>query len=192
LLLKLFSGTEYFAERHAQVASLSPSRPQASEYAPFYANYVALASEADVLAALAKQLEDVLSLLRDLPEATANTRHAPYTWSVKQVLGHITDADREFGHRAFRFSRKDPTPVPGFDENAYTNVAPFDSCSLSELLSEFEHVRRANLLLFGRLSAEAWSQSGVASNNSVTVRALAYIVLGHTRHHLNILRKRLS
>jgi hypothetical protein len=174
------------------MATATTSRPQATEYAPSYANYVALASEEDVLGALSRQLEEMLTLLRGLPEATANTRHAPYTWSVKQVVGHITDADREFGHRSFRFSRKDPTPLPSFDENAYTANASFDSRSLEELLDEFEHIRRANLLLFGRLSPEEWSLSGVASNNRVTVRALVYIILGHTRHHLNILHKRLA
>jgi len=174
------------------MSTATASRPQSTEYAPFYANYVALAKEDDVVAALAKQLDEMLALLRGLPEATANTRHAPYTWSVKQVVGHITDADREFGHRSFRFSRKDPTPLPGFDEKPYTDNAQFDLCSLEELLDEFEHIRRANLLLFGRLKPEQWELSGVASNNPVTVRALAYIILGHTRHHLNILHKRLA
>ncbi len=168
------------------------SRPAANEYATFYANYVALATEADVLAALSAQLDETLSLLRGRSEETANTRHAPYTWSVKQVIGHVTDADRVFGHRAFRFSRNDPTPLPAFDENAYTNNAPFDACPLGELLDEFEHIRRANILLFRHLPAEAWSRTGIASNNPVTVRALAYIIVGHTRHHVNILHKRLA
>jgi uncharacterized damage-inducible protein DinB len=169
-----------------------PSRPETSEYGPYYAKYVALANETDVLAGLSGQLDEFLSLLRGLPETTANTRHAPYTWSVKQVVGHITDAEREFGHRAFRFSRNDPTPLPGFDENPYVANAPFEAASLDDLLDEFEHVRRANLSLFRRLPAEAWHRSGVASNNPVTVRALAYIIVGHTRHHLNILHKRLE
>jgi hypothetical protein len=174
------------------MATLSPARPQAGEYGEYYERYVSLATEGDVVAALTTQLNEMLALLRGLPEATAKTRHAPYTWSVKQVVGHITDADREFGHRAFRFSRNDPTPMPGFDQNPYTDAAPFDACTLESLLDEFEHVRRANLFLFGRLPTEAWSRSGTASGNTVTVRALAYILLGHTRHHLNILRKRLS
>jgi hypothetical protein len=174
------------------MTALASSRPKSSDYADYYEKYVSLAGEEDVVGALAKQLDEALSLLRGLPEATANTRHAPYTWSVKQVIGHVTDGEREFGHRAFRFSRKDPTPMPSFDETTFTNNAPFDSCSLDELVDEFEHVRRANLLLFGRLSPETWSLSGVASNNSVTVKALAYIMLGHARHHLNILRKRLA
>jgi uncharacterized damage-inducible protein DinB len=183
---------DVLAERWKIVATVVPARPEASEYGPHYTNYVALATEGDVLAALSTQLDEILALLRGLPEATANTRHAPYTWSVKQVLGHVTDADREFGHRAFRFSRNDPTPLPAFEENAYVNNAPFDETTLSDLLDEFEHIRRANLALFRRLSAEAWSRTGVASNKSVTVRALAYIIVGHTRHHVNILHKRLS
>lgn len=174
------------------MATTAPSRPAANEYAPSYANYVALATEGDLLAALSTQLDEMLALLRNLPEETANTRHAPYTWSIKQVVGHLTDADREFGHRAHRFSRNDPTPLPGFDEVAYTNNAPFDASRLGDLLDEFEHVRRGNLLMFRRMPAEAWTRTGVASNNPVSVRALAYVILGHTRHHLNILHKRLA
>jgi uncharacterized damage-inducible protein DinB len=174
------------------VATLIPSRPEAVEYALPYANYIALATESDILAALSTQLDEVLSLLRGLSEATANTRHAPYTWSVKQVVGHVTDGDREFGHRAFRFSRGDSTPLPGFDENAYVQNASFDASPLSELLNEFEYVRRTNLSFFRRLPAEAWLRSGIASNHPVTVRALAYIIVGHTRHHMNILKKRLG
>jgi len=40
------------------------------------------------------------------------------------------------------------------------------------------------------LSEEAWKRSGVASDNPISVRALAYILLGHERHHLRILRER--
>jgi len=170
----------------------SPSRPEATEYAPFYANYMSLASEDDVLPALTRQLEEMLGLLRGLPESIANTRHAPYTWSVKQVVGHLTDAERVFGHRAFRFARNDPTPLSGFDENVYVSNAAFDDSLFSDLLTEFELVRRANVLHFQQLPAAAWSRSGVANGNSVSVRALAYILLGHTRHHLEILRKRLA
>jgi hypothetical protein len=168
------------------------ARPQSTEYGPYYANYVALAPDEDVLAALEKQLDDTLTLLRGLPEATGNTRHPPYTWSVKQVVGHLTDAERVFGHRAFRFSRNDPTPLPSFDENPYVDNAPFNSYALKDLVAEFEWVRRANLSMFQHFPADAWLRWGIASDNKVTVRALAYVLLGHARHHLTILRKRLA
>jgi hypothetical protein len=174
------------------VAAPNASRPEPTEYAPAYENYVALVPETDIQAALSAQLEEVLALLRGVSETTANTRHPPYTWSVKQVVGHLTDAERVFGHRAFRFGRNDPTPLPGFDENAYVRDAPFDACLLGDLLADFEFVRRANLSLFRQLPPEAWLRSGTANGTKVSVRALAYALVGHARHHLTILRKRLS
>jgi hypothetical protein len=180
------------SKRQSLVATFSPARPAAGEYASFYANYVALATEEDVISALAKQLDDTLALLRGLSEEVAKTRHAPYTWSVKQVVGHVTDAERVFSYRAMRFARNDPTALPSFDENAYVNNANFDNSVLTDLLAEFEHLRRANISFFRQLPAEAWSRTGIASDNPVTVRALAYVIVGHTRHHMNIMKKRLS
>jgi hypothetical protein len=170
----------------------NPGRPQSTEYAPFYANYVALAPDQDVLAALGTQLDDMLALLDGVEEETGNTRHPPYTWSVKQVVGHLTDAERVFGHRAFRFGRNDPTPLPPFDENVYVDNAPFDACPLKGLAAEFEWSRRGNLSMFRHLPPEGWLRWGVANDNKVTVRALAFILLGHARHHLAILQKRLA
>jgi hypothetical protein len=174
------------------MAVFVPSRPESTEYAPFYENYIALVTEEDIHSALADQLEDVLSLLRDLPESVGDTRHPPYTWSVRQVIGHITDGERVFGHRAFRFSRNDPTQLPSFDENHYVSNGQFDACRLADLVEEFAHVRRGNLAFLRQLPAEAWLRRGVASEKTVSVRALAYVLLGHARHHLNILRKRLG
>jgi hypothetical protein len=174
------------------VAHSTSGRPEPAEFAPFYASYIALVPEEDVVPALGAQLEDALGLLRGLPEAVANTRHPPYTWSVKQVIGHVTDAERVFGHRAFRFARNDPTPQPGFDEKAYVANTPFDAGAFGDLLAEFELVRRANLALFRGIPAEAWLRCGLANGTNVSVRALAYIIVGHARHHVSILRKRLG
>jgi hypothetical protein len=171
-------------------ASLSV-RPAAHEYPPAFANYVALVHENDIQAGLHNQLEEALALLGNVSEKVGNTRHPPYTWSVKQVLGHITDGERVFGHRAFRFARNDPTPLPSFDENDYVRHAVFDEVPLSDLLREFELVRRANLLMLRYFPAAAWERSGIANGANVSVRALAFVMLGHVRHHLNILKKRL-
>lgn len=167
-------------------------RPGSTEYAPFYGTYVNLVPEGDVLAALEGQLTDMLALLRAVPEEQGNVRHAPYTWSVKEVVGHLIDGERVFGYRALRFARGDTTPLSGFDENEYARVANFDRLSLGDLVSELETVRRSNLWLFRNLPAEAWARSGEANGNPVSVRALAYILVGHGRHHTAILRKRLS
>ena len=167
-------------------------RPDSTEYASFYAGYVKLVPETDAIDALERQLTDVLGLLRQVPESEGNVRHPPYTWSVKEVVGHITDGERVFSYRAMRFARNDPTPLPTFDENAYVRAAGFDACKLQDLTDQFEHVRRASLSLFRSMDKEAWLRRGVASGAEVTVRALAYVIVGHTRHHLLILRKRLG
>lgn len=167
-------------------------RPASTEYAPYFEKYLALVPEEDILGALESQIGDTVSLLRGVSEEQANTRHPPYTWSVKEVVGHLMDGERIFGYRALRFARGDATPLPGFDEKEYASVAQFDRCRLGDLLSEFEAVRRSNVWLFRNLPPEAWPRSGVAFNNSVSVRALAYILVGHARHHTGILKKRLG
>jgi hypothetical protein len=167
-------------------------RPDPSEFASSYANYVSLVPEDDIIAAMRSDRSEVISFLSGVPEAEACRRHPPYTWSVKEVVGHVTDAERIFGYRALRFARNDPTPLPGFDENAYARVAEFDRQSLGDLTAEFDHVRRSHLALFAHLNDVAWARRGTANGVGVSVRALAYIIVGHQRHHVAILRRRLS
>jgi len=166
--------------------------PDSSEYAPYYGKYVALVPDVDVLAALRSQLAQTLALLRDIPEAEANKRHPPYTWSVKEVVGHLTDCERVMGYRALRFARGDATPLPGFDENDYARTAESDRRTLADHAAEFEAVRRSHVAFFAGLPEAAWSRKGTANNNEMTVRALAYVLVGHERHHAAILRRRLG
>lgn len=167
-------------------------RPEPTEYAPFYSTYIGLVPETDVLKAMGAQLDEVLAFWRSIPEAQGDVCHAPYTWTVKQVIGHLTDGERVFGYRALRFARADATPLPGFEENDYAKTASYERLALADLVSEFEAVRRSSLWLFRNFPPEAWARTGPANDSPVSVRALAYIVVGHVRHHGGILRKRLS
>jgi DinB family protein len=168
------------------------ARPDTSEYADPYRAYVALAQEVEIVPAMRAQLADEFGLLKTAPAAEFARRHPPYTWSIKQVVGHLIDAERIFGCRALRFARGDATPVPGFDENPYAELGDFDRRSPADLLAESDSVRHSHLFLFENLADEAWDRRGVASGHEVSVRALAYIMVGHVRHHLAIVRKRLS
>ncbi|MDB5352835.1 MAG: DinB family protein [Planctomycetota bacterium] len=167
-------------------------RPDPAEHASYYGKYVALVPEGDILAAMRSELEQTLALLRDVPDDEALRRHAPYTWSLKEVVGHMIDGERIFGYRALRFARGDATPLPGFDENAYAQVGQFDRLPLGDLLAEFASVRRSNLSLFGNLAEDAWTRTGTANGSAASVRALAYILVGHERHHTSIMRRRLA
>jgi hypothetical protein len=167
-------------------------RPVPTDFAPYYGKYLNLVPEDDILPALGSQLDDVLPVLRAIPEAIGNVRHPPYTWSIKEVVGHLIDCERVFGYRALRFARGDTTPLPGFEENDYAREGDFDRIQLSDLVSEFEALRRSHVGLYRNLPAAAWDRAGEANGNRVTVRALAFILVGHVRHHMAIVRKRLG
>ena len=167
-------------------------RPAPTDFAPYYLKYLNLVPEDDILPALASQLVEVLPVLQEIPEATGNVLHPPYTWSIKQVVGHLSDCERVMGYRALRFARGDTTPLPGFEEIGYAREGDFDRIALADLVREFEAVRRSHVLLFRHLPAAAWDRAGEANGSRVTVLALAYILVGHVRHHLAIVRKRLG
>ncbi len=168
------------------------ARPGRDEYPRYYDRYIDLVPEDDVVRALADQASEVRALLENVPESVGHIHHAPYTWSVKEVVGHLTDCERIMGYRALRFSRGDSTPLPGFEENDYVRAAGFDRTLLRDLTDEWLAVRQGHRCLFRSLDADAWARRGEANGNPVTVRALAYIIVGHTRHHVAILRNRLA
>ncbi|HEV8072444.1 MAG TPA: DinB family protein [Planctomycetaceae bacterium] len=168
------------------------TRPADDEYAPAFDRYIHLVPDGDVAELLDKQLARVQSLLEPLSDAQSLILHAPYTWSLKQVLGHLTDCERIFGYRALRLGRHDATRLPGFDENQFMQFADFNASPMKELLEEFAAVRRGHLLLFRHLSPSAWEWRGTVIDHAMTPRALAYVMAGHVEHHLAIMKKRLG
>ena len=166
------------------------ARPNANEYAPYYHTYVSLVTTDDVLGALESQRLQTSQLLAARSEREGNFRYAAGKWSVKEVVGHVNDAERIFAYRALRIARGDATPLASFEQDDYVRAANSGERTLTDLAEEFLAVRAATLALFRSLKDEAWSRRGVASDKEVTVRALAYIIAGHELHHRNILGER--
>lgn len=165
-------------------------RPTSTEYASFQAAYVALVPEGDVLQLLDQQGRTTQALLRSVGEEKSQFRYSPGKWSIREVIGHMTDAERVFTYRALRFARGDATPLPGFDEVTWGKASSAHQRTLASLLDDFEKVRAATLSLFRGFSDEEWERSGLASNATTSVRALAFVVAGHERHHVKILKER--
>ena len=165
-------------------------RPLPGEYAPYYEKYLAAVPGDDILAILEAQRRQMLLLLTGRAEADGELRYAPEKWTVKELLGHICDAERIFAYRALRISRGDTTPLASFDENAYARNSPLSRHPLSDLIEDYIAVRRATLSLFRNLDPAAWTRRGIASSHEVTVRALAYIIAGHELHHRNIIEEK--
>lgn len=165
-------------------------RPLAGEFNQYYASYIAQVPDGDIVEALIGGAEIAAALLGDLPDGVANRAYAPGKWTVKEVLLHATDAERIFTYRALRIARGDTTPLPGFDENAYTPMSGAASRTMESILDEFESVREASVTLFTGLPAEAWTRRGTASDSPVTTRAIAWITAGHLLHHLGVIQDR--
>jgi len=165
-------------------------RPVAGEYAPFYAGYVAEVPDGDVLALLERQGRETFDLLSALPEDRGAHRYAPEKWAIKDLAGHLADSERIFSYRALRFTRGDERPLQGFDENDYVRSAMALRRPLVEIARELHVVRQATVALFGGFAPEALARSGTANDARVTVRALAWIIAGHERHHVRILHER--
>jgi hypothetical protein len=167
-----------------------PGRPGADEFAEYYGRYIARVPDGPVLATLRRQMDETLGLLRAVPEARGAHRYAPGKWSVKEVVGHVTDVERVFAGRALQFARREAKPLPGIDQDAYVAAAGFDRRPLAAILEELEAVRRASLALFQGLEGDVWMRRGVASGFTFTVRAVPWILAGHELHHREVLRER--
>jgi hypothetical protein len=166
------------------------ARPEAGEYAAYYDKYISLLPGTDVTGALDAQRVQTLQLFRGRSERDGNFRYAADKWTVKEVLGHISDSERIFTYRALRIARADETPMAGFEQDDYVRSGGFNERPLASLVEEFAHVRSASLALFRSLGPEAWLRRGTANKNEVSVRALAFITAGHELHHRRILEER--
>jgi hypothetical protein len=166
------------------------SAPEPSEYAAYYGRYISLVGGTDVIAALERQPRETLALLSSLGEDQGDYRYAAGKWSIKEMLGHIIDAERVFAYRALRFARNDRTPLASFEQNDYVASGGFAECRLKDLIEHFSCVRQSTLWLFRSFSPEAWMRLGIASENQVSVRAIAYIIAGHELHHRRILQEK--
>lgn len=165
------------------------SRPDASEYKPYYETYIALVANQDVLGFLKAQI-DALEPIRSLSDSDAAYRYEPDKWSVKEVIGHVTDAERIFAYRMLRIGRGDATPLATFDQQPYVDAGKFNRFSMTALIDAFRTARVATLSVASELDDEAWLQRGTASGFPVSARALAFIIAGHAAHHISMLRDR--
>lgn len=167
------------------------SPPESQEYAPFYSDYIQRASaRGDLTAALSLQPDEMKSALGGLSDSQARFKPGPQEWSIKEVVSHLIDGERVFSYRLLRVSRKDKTPLPGFEQDDYVREAKADEIAIADLIDEFTFLRRANLLAIKNMSASALAEVGTASGNPVSARALVYILVGHVEHHMASLKEK--
>ena len=169
---------------------MTQKRPQKGEYAEYFEKYISLVPSGDFLELLKEQKEDLLGLLSRLTEEQGDFRYAPGKWSIKEVIGHINDAERIFSYRLLCIARGDQTPLPSFEQDPYIKAGNFGARTLKDLLEEFSLIRESTMALVQSMDDAAWLRRGVASQREITSTAVAFVIAGHLRHHRILLEER--
>jgi uncharacterized damage-inducible protein DinB len=166
------------------------TRPQTSETAPYYFRYIDLVFDDEIVPAIESQMPETLQFLEGISEEKSLHRYAPEKWTIREVLNHVNDCERVFLGRAFWFARGFQEPLPSYDQEVAVRGAQANDTSWRDLVDEFRTVRSATISFFKNLPDEAWSRTGIASDNPFTVRSLAYIIAGHVVHHRRVLQEK--
>lgn len=166
------------------------SRPEPSEYAEYYHQYVAGVPEGDILATIEAQIPETVDFMTKIGEEKAAYRYSTGKWSIKEILSHLTDVERLFQYRCWVFSRNDATPQPGMEQDDYVANGNADSLGLDRLIEDYQATRIAGLSLFRSFDEGMATRTGVANGVRFTVRSIPYILAGHNIHHMNVIKER--
>ncbi|MEO5571542.1 MAG: DinB family protein [Bacteroidia bacterium] len=168
--------------------TITPPIPQ--EYPEYYDRYIKKVKGNDLLKSLEEIHQLTKELLLNLPEEKLNYRYAPGKWTIKEIIGHLMDAERVFAYRALRFARNDKTQLPSFEENDWADASNAQHRNFAELMNEFDAVRESTLQLFNSFDAEIILRKGIASNVEISVKAIGYSIAGHELHHSEVIKER--
>ncbi|MBK7885603.1 MAG: DinB family protein [Chitinophagaceae bacterium] len=166
------------------------AKPLPSTYPAYFEKYVTLVPEEELQAAFKTQFDIITAFLNGITEEKSTYAYAQNKWTIKEVMQHITDAERIFNYRALCISRKETLSLPGFDENFYAANSNANSRSWQSLVTEFIIVRQSTQLLFDSFNEEMLIRSGVSNNNPATVLSFGFITLGHCYHHKKVIEER--
>jgi uncharacterized damage-inducible protein DinB len=160
------------------------------EYNPYYQTYLSKTNDVQLNEWLRSNMEKVISFLKSISKNKLDYRYAEGKWTIKEIVLHLIDTERIFAYRALRIARKDLTPLPGYDQDAYVPTSKANDRSLESLLDEYKTARHATIALFDNFDDEMLMQVGTASNSPLSVRAAGFILIGHENHHCEIIRER--
>jgi len=163
-------------------------RPLPTEYPAYFAQYIDLVKNDDIIKELKSQIVEVRQFMAEIPQEKENFIYAPGKWTIKEVLGHIIDTERIMAYRALRFARKDKTELHGFDQKAFVSNANFNERTLKDLAYEFAIVRESNLILFKHFNEDTLPEKGKSNGAEITVRALLFMIAGHVKSHLETIK----
>jgi hypothetical protein len=165
-------------------------KPKSGDFNPYYDRYISLIGDDDIIEVLEEQRKTSEKFLKTFTEKQGNYSYADGKWTVKEVLGHVIDTEKIMAYRALAFARGEKQSLPGFEQDDYVTESNFNNRSLVDIINEFLTARESNIILFNSFDEEILNRRGTASDSEVTVLALIYIIAGHEKHHMKVLRKK--
>jgi hypothetical protein len=166
------------------------TKPAEESIPEYYRNYVAACAESDLIESLQNGLNEFIFIARSIPYVKENYSYTAGKWSIKEVMLHMIDSERVFSYRAMTFSRKDSTPLPGFEENDYAINSNAENRSIISLQKEFETLRLSNIEMFNGMTGEMLELTGTANDNKMSVCAIGWMMSGHSKHHVNVIKEK--
>src|SRR5258706_6150717 len=165
-------------------------RPDLSRVPAFYHNYISHVTQNNLPEAFKVHTPVFMKFLESILPEKRDYRYAEKKWTIKESLQHVIDAERIFSYRALRFARKDPTPLPGFDENTFADNAKAGLRDWNDLVAEFKAVRISSEYLFASFDDEQLEAGGTANNSPVYVLGIGFLLIGHPMHHMKVIKER--
>lgn len=165
------------------------TKPAEEQIPEYYRGYVAACSESDMIESLQNGLNEFVVMAGSIPFVKENYSYAPGKWSVKEVMLHMIDSERVFGYRALRFSRLDPTPLHNFHENDYTIHSNAENRTIISLQKEFESLRLSHIEMFNGMTEEMLEFVGNANKRDMSVSAIGWMMAGHAKHHVKVIKE---
>lgn len=161
-----------------------------SEYPIYYHNYVLKANKSSIKEGFDQSLNQFAIIENHLKGVDGDYKYQEGKWSIKELLLHIIDTERIFSYRALCIARGETNSLPGFDQDEYVANCNASNRTLTSVIEEYRAVRKATAQLFVNFNTSELMSQGIANGNTISVRAIALIILGHETHHIEILENR--
>ena len=133
---------------------------------------------------------DTSTFLQSISEEKGTYRFAPDKWSIKEIIGHITDHERIKMYRAFLLSRNIPVQLWGYDQITFVKNSRFKELTINHLIHDYMNIRKASISFIEGLSKSQLALKGMARQHEISLTDFLKSIIGHENHHIDIIKER--
>jgi hypothetical protein len=156
----------------------------------YFDTYINKVEDIELIEALKQSITELDNLDIAAFEAKADYAYAEGKWTIKDIFQHLIDTERVMTYRALSYARNDIKQLPGFDENVYAKHVSTKKRSLKSLIAEYKLVHKSSIALFKSFDKKALKRKGIMFNSEMMVLGVGFILAGHQKHHLQVIKER--